>query len=245
MKKFTAFTLAEVMITVGILGVVAAMTIPTLVKNYQEDAMVVRFRKVVNDFENAADMYLTQEGKTSLAHTALFKNDDGISTFMSDKFLKATAYNGNESPFADNYARLRDMKTLAFSCSGNEYLLPNSAAVCLTKENGEIKVLVDTNGKAKPNIGGRDMFAFYIFPNATVNPYSKQGVTNGGDAACEQCLKDHGCPGEDGSTAACPEATNTCMSSTPSCTSKQRCSDYQMGYGCYNQLLENNWKMNY
>ena len=36
MKKDFAFTLAEVLITLAIIGVVAAMTIPTLVANYQE-----------------------------------------------------------------------------------------------------------------------------------------------------------------------------------------------------------------
>ena len=33
-KNKSAFTLAEVLITLGIIGVVAAMTIPTLVQNY-------------------------------------------------------------------------------------------------------------------------------------------------------------------------------------------------------------------
>ena len=34
-SKIWAFTLAEVLITLGIIGVVAALTIPTLVANYQ------------------------------------------------------------------------------------------------------------------------------------------------------------------------------------------------------------------
>jgi len=37
-----AFTLAEVLITLGIIGVVAALTIPTLVNVYQEREMVLR-----------------------------------------------------------------------------------------------------------------------------------------------------------------------------------------------------------
>lgn len=37
MKK--AFTLAEVLITLGIIGVVAALTIPTLVNNYRKKAI--------------------------------------------------------------------------------------------------------------------------------------------------------------------------------------------------------------
>ena len=37
-----SFTLAEVLITLGIIGVVAAMTIPTLISNYQKKEYVAR-----------------------------------------------------------------------------------------------------------------------------------------------------------------------------------------------------------
>ena len=36
--KKTAFTLAEVLITITLIGIVAAMTIPTLISNYQQKA---------------------------------------------------------------------------------------------------------------------------------------------------------------------------------------------------------------
>ena len=42
MKKISAFTLSEVMITVGIIGVIAALTVPNLVKNYQRQAQTVQ-----------------------------------------------------------------------------------------------------------------------------------------------------------------------------------------------------------
>ena len=35
-KRYLAFTLAEILITLGIIGVVAALTVPTLIANYQE-----------------------------------------------------------------------------------------------------------------------------------------------------------------------------------------------------------------
>ena len=35
MKNLSAFTLAEVLITLGIIGVVAALTLPSLVGNYK------------------------------------------------------------------------------------------------------------------------------------------------------------------------------------------------------------------
>ncbi len=43
--KKCAFTLAEVLITLGIIGVVAAMTIPTLTTNYRHKALEAQFKK--------------------------------------------------------------------------------------------------------------------------------------------------------------------------------------------------------
>ena len=39
-----AFTLAEVLITLGIIGVVAALTIPTLISKYQEKQTIVKLK---------------------------------------------------------------------------------------------------------------------------------------------------------------------------------------------------------
>ena len=41
-NRKVAFTLAEVLITLGIIGVVAAMTMPSLIQNYQEKATVTK-----------------------------------------------------------------------------------------------------------------------------------------------------------------------------------------------------------
>lgn len=45
--KSNAFTLAEVLITLGITGVVAAMTLPQLIKNYKEKVLLQRLRKCI------------------------------------------------------------------------------------------------------------------------------------------------------------------------------------------------------
>ena len=44
-KKSKGFTLAEVLITLGIIGVVAAITMPTLINNYREKATVNKVKK--------------------------------------------------------------------------------------------------------------------------------------------------------------------------------------------------------
>ena len=43
-KSKKAFTLAEVLITLGIIGVVVAMTMPTLINNYQKKLAVTRLK---------------------------------------------------------------------------------------------------------------------------------------------------------------------------------------------------------
>ena len=57
-----AFTLAEVLITLGIIGIVAAMTIPTLVAKYQEKVTVTRFKWVYSTLANAFTMAVAENG---------------------------------------------------------------------------------------------------------------------------------------------------------------------------------------
>ena len=54
MKK--GFTLAETLITLGIIGVVAALTIPTLMKKYYEKQTVSRLRETQSILSQAIKM---------------------------------------------------------------------------------------------------------------------------------------------------------------------------------------------
>ena len=51
-----AFTLAEVLITLGIIGVVVAMTMPTLINNYQKKLAVTRLKHFSSMMQQAAKM---------------------------------------------------------------------------------------------------------------------------------------------------------------------------------------------
>ena len=53
-KKKVAFTLAEVLITLGIIGIVAAITIPTLISKYQDFSLKVQFKKTYAVLQQAA-----------------------------------------------------------------------------------------------------------------------------------------------------------------------------------------------
>ena len=60
MKKQNAFTLAEVLITLGIIGVVAALTMPTLIQNYKEKVLIVQAKKVYSNFTNVMNLMKLQ-----------------------------------------------------------------------------------------------------------------------------------------------------------------------------------------
>lgn len=53
LKSKRAFTLAEVLITLGIIGVVAALTLPSIIQRKTEKATVVKLQKFASTFENA------------------------------------------------------------------------------------------------------------------------------------------------------------------------------------------------
>lgn len=57
-----AFTLAEVLITLGIIGVVAALTIPTIVEKYQKKVFATRVKQTYNIVSNALISSIQENG---------------------------------------------------------------------------------------------------------------------------------------------------------------------------------------
>lgn len=166
-KKF-AFTLSEVLVTMGIIGVISALTVPTLVNNYQRKAQALQFRKTVTDIGNAVDMLITEEGKSKFSATTYYNNLDG---FVRDKLktIKTCSKDETNECFAnENYNTINGAAGSAFTCEGNSYVLASSAAICMTKSGTSVKVNIDVNGQDGPNIGGRDMFIFMINSNGEI-----------------------------------------------------------------------------
>lgn len=63
-----AFTLAEVLITLSILGVVAALTIPTLVNRQSDLAAQTRIKKAISAYEDVIGIYMAENEATSAAN---------------------------------------------------------------------------------------------------------------------------------------------------------------------------------
>ena len=61
-SRRVAFTLAEVLITLGIIGVVAALTLPTVIKNYQKQVTITRLQKAYSILGQVAQKSIVDKG---------------------------------------------------------------------------------------------------------------------------------------------------------------------------------------
>ena len=153
-KKF-AFTLSEILVAMAIIGVISALTVPTLLNSYQTKALSLQLRKTVSDIENAVDMLITEEGKSKFSATTGYANLDSFVTNKLKTIKTCSKDETNKCFASENYYNIKSNGTAtAFTCAGNSYVLASSAVVCMTKSGSSVKVNVDVNGQDGPNIGG-------------------------------------------------------------------------------------------
>ena len=182
MKKF-GFTLAEVLITLGIIGVVAALTIPSLLSNYQKRQYYTKFMKARSSLENALKLYAHERGcdDDPLCGKGLWHEDSSNFALELSKY-----FNGATLITDDNYEEIcKGYKKVAWKYDGTdiwedmEWLCENDTGAN-PSANGFITIdgmlfsfyqddgggggsLVDTNGPdSGPNTYGRDIFVFYL-----------------------------------------------------------------------------------
>ncbi len=84
MKK-KAFTLAEVLITLGIIGVVAALTIPTLMQKYRKNVIETRLKQANSMLINAAKLSEVDYGLNHVREDFVAKDPD-VALEMFNKY---------------------------------------------------------------------------------------------------------------------------------------------------------------
>ena len=72
MKRFRGFTLAEVLITLAIIGVVAAISIPSVISNSQQQEFKTGLRKAVSVLNSAITMNMAIDGESPYENTDLY-----------------------------------------------------------------------------------------------------------------------------------------------------------------------------
>ena len=85
------FTLAELLITLAIIGIVATLTIPTLIQKYQERETVLRVKEFYSMFSQAYQLAVLEHGtfdKWGLGDKVWETDDEGMKS-LSDDSLKS------------------------------------------------------------------------------------------------------------------------------------------------------------
>ena len=157
LTQHPAFTLAEVLITLGIIGIVAAMTLPSLVGKYQKKVTVERLKKVYTVLSQAVLMSVKD-------HEAIeYWNFELSSQEFMDTYLKPYFQNIASEITSSDTAKNSKKYALAdgTTFSGWMFKNPNPANHDITTF---YRLEVDINGEQKPNLAGRDIFYYYIFP---------------------------------------------------------------------------------
>lgn len=193
MKK--AFTLAEVLITLGIIGIVAAMTLPNLVAKHRLKVLHTQFLKTYSDLNNAAKRFEVNNGITVYEHSLNGNSpSDTLKNFMS-VFIGKKFSNGSVSSDYDDSTNgnLAYKKVIGYtpkSLSGAEPKIQPCDKSIVTEEMGGRffalddgvtaytptpvrgpKICVDINGRKGPNIYGYDWFVFIFTKDGAVKPY--------------------------------------------------------------------------
>lgn len=175
----SAFTLAEVLITLGIIGVVAALTMPTLIQNHQRQVYVTGLKKAYSNISNAFSKMALDEDVTDWASTncgneflAKLNNAEVDAGVCFESIAKQFKVVSKGLPNGYNMSGALERSAAFISTDGMIFLFDCGGAWP--------NVFIDVNGLKGPNQAGRDMFGFYI--DVTKNKIIPFGiVTNTGD----------------------------------------------------------------
>lgn len=112
MKKF-GFTLAEVLITLGIVGVVAALTAPALVTSSRNQANAARLSVTVSNLENALTTMIMQENADTLFQTQAWANLNNRPAFAGNiaRYLHTNGYKNLAEGASDNVTKYYENAT--------------------------------------------------------------------------------------------------------------------------------------
>ena len=146
------FTLAEVLISLAIIGVIASLTLPSLNVSVQKQKVGSTLMKAINTLENANKVAMAENDARYLSSVWTNGYGDVLSKYV------AGAYSGS------NYK----------SNDGIEYIIGDSGSTEETASNyvGTYQIVdIDINGAKNPNIFGKDRFRVYVDMNGSVIPY--------------------------------------------------------------------------
>ena len=179
LKGFNGFTLAEVLITLVIVGIISVMTVPTLIYKTSKQEFAAKLKKVYSTLSKATNKIIFEEGSpkgwadtneklynTYKKYLQLSKDcGRGASCFPDVKYryIKST---GSHRSFMDE--RGKDINLYSVKLSDGVAVLFGwtDEGQCVTSDGGSFNkcasIMVDLNGDKGPNRYGLDYFQFVL-----------------------------------------------------------------------------------
>ena len=170
------FTLAEVLITLGIIGVVAAITLPVLITNFQKKQIATAVKKAYSELSQALKLSETDNGEMQYWDYPIGSVED--TEIFVNKYIKP--YYQELNKFEERFG----VQWPGISANGVTYITHNATKLSIEALQPYIYVLVDVNGLKMPNRIGNDIFYFNtttgkLMPTGWQENLTREMVLNG------------------------------------------------------------------
>lgn len=177
-----AFTLAEVLMTIAIIGVVATLTIPNLGNSINEDKYITLLRSTVSQLDGAFGKLLADYGTSeAIAKSCTGSiNDvcfgDKLTSYLELRLNCKATKDGKcftTGPMYDiDGSKVTDAGTNASSDCEYMFVLQNGVSVCMMINNAsDLDIDIDLDGPNKgPNRRGYDCFRLATWDDGPIHP---------------------------------------------------------------------------
>lgn len=154
------FTLAEILISLGVIGVVAATVLPTFVTSHKKQVYEATRKTTESAFENALSAMMATEMAEDLTFTRIWSESNPDIYGILSNYFKSTSANGL-------------MRSSIDEGGGIGFETKSGAVVSICRMNtagvDDVAVVeIDTNGKDEPNVQDIDWFEYRLQSNGTL-----------------------------------------------------------------------------
>lgn len=189
MRRHAGFTLAEVLITLGIIGVVAAMTIPTLMSNTGKSEFKTAYKKIISAVNQAVTMSVAIDYLDFGDAYAGTANTESIYRILQNKMQIAKTETSSSNPeIMRMFNSTGGSNYTIFFADGMVLSYPQSAANCTNQlanaRRSVCAAIVDVNGTKNPNKLSHCQWSSSDGTGSTKT--DDKSVTGGGGACVEE-----------------------------------------------------------